>query len=366
MVKLIFDKAVPHCKVPADYLEYIKACNTAIRFNIPLKRDDGSIETITCYRAQHSHHKLPTKGGTRYAPNVSISEVEALSFLMTFKLATVQVPFGGAKGGIRIDPSKYSQAEIERMTRRYTLELAKKGFIGAAIDVPGPDMGTNPDIRSWMKDTYTNVYGEKDINAEGCVTGKHLSQGGIEGRTESTGLGVFYGIRELLNDKDFCKKAGFSTGIKDKEFVVQGFGAVGYWASKFITEEGGRVTTIIEHNSAIYKKEGFNPDDVQEYMGKNKTLKGYPKATTEETENPKSYMEKECDVFIPAAVEKSINKDNARNIKCKVVAEGANGPTTVRADEILQERGILIIPDLLLNAGGVTVSYFEWLKNLQH
>ena len=366
MVKLHFDKAAKYTNVSQDLLGYIKECNSMVRFNIPLQKDDGSLEILTCYRAQHSHHKLPVKGGTRYADNVSISEVEALASLMTFKLACADVPFGGAKGGIRMNIRNYSAGEIERATRRYTLELAKKGFIGASIDVPGPDMGTDQQVMTWMKDTYTQIYGEKDINAEGCVTGKYLRHGGIQGRPESTGLGVYYGIRELINRNDFAEAAKLTPGIDGKTFVIQGFGAVGGWAAKFLEKDGGKIIGIVEWDCAIANEEGFDVQDVLNWKEEHGTLKNYPYAKKTANENPAKFLELECDVLIPAAVERSIHKFNAENLKCKVIAEGANGPTTVWGEEICEKKGIVNIPDLILNAGGVTVSYFEWLKNLQH
>ena len=285
---------------------------------------------------------------------------------MTYKLAATDVPFGGAKGGIRMNIRNYSLGEIERATRRYTLELAKKGFIGAAIDVPGPDMGTDQQVMTWMKDTYTSIYGDRDINAEGCVTGKFLRHGGIQGRPESTGLGVYYGIREMLNRPEFCERANISEGIEGKTFIIQGYGAVGYWAANFLEKDGGIITGIVEWDGAIYKKNGFDVDDVLAWKEKHGTIKNYPHAEKSEIENPAKFMELECDILIPAAVERSVHKWNAPNLKCKVVAEGANGPTTVWGEEICEKKGIVNIPDLLLNAGGVTVSYFEWLKNLQH
>jgi len=366
MVKLHYDKASKFTNVTPDLLKYIKECNTMIRFNIPLQRDDGSLEILTCYRAQHSHHKLPTKGGTRYADNVTISEVEALASLMTFKLAAADIPYGGAKGGIRMNPRNYSKGEIERATRRYTLELAKKGFIGAAIDVPGPDMGTDQQVMTWMKDTYTSIYGDRDINSEGCVTGKFLRHGGIQGRSESTGLGVYYGIRELLNREDFVSRVKLTKGIDGKTFIIQGFGNVGSWASKFLSKDGGKIVGIVEWDCAIQKKSGFDIEDVIKWKDNYGTLKNYPHAEKTEITTPQKFLELECDVLIPAAVERSIHKYNATNLKCKIIAEGANGPTTVWGEEICEEKGILNIPDLILNAGGVTVSYFEWLKNLQH
>ncbi|CAI2365312.1 unnamed protein product [Moneuplotes crassus] len=366
MVKMHFDKAAKYTNVSDGLLSLIKECNSMVRFNVPLRRDDGTLEILACYRAQHSHHRLPVKGGTRYADNITISEVEALASLMTFKLAAADVPFGGAKGGIRINPRNYSKDELERVTRRYTHELAKKGFIGPSIDVLGPDMGTDQQVMTWMKDTYSSIYGDKDINAEGCVTGKFKRHGGIAGRPESTGLGVYYGVRELLNRKDFCEKAGLEAGIDGKTFNIQGFGAVGSWAARFFTHDGGKITTIVEWDCALHKKDGFDVEDVIQWQQNEGTLKNYPHADSIEVEDPAKYLEKECDVLLPCAVEKSIHMHNAPKLNCKVIGEGANGPTTVWGEEICEKKGIINIPDLILNAGGVTVSYFEWLKNLQH
>lgn len=366
MVKMHFDNAAKHSDVDPGLLSVIKECNTTVRFNIPVVRDNGKLEVLTCYRAQHSHHRLPCKGGTRYSLDVNLSEVEALASLMTFKLAVHDIPFGGAKGGIRLNPADYSERELERITRRYTLELAKKGFIGAGADVPGPDMGTNSQTMTWMKDTYYSIYGDKDINSDAVTTGKFINQGGIDGRTESTGLGVYYGIRQLLNEAEFVSKYNWSTGIEGKTFAVQGFGNVGYWASKFIANDGGLITTIIEHDVAIHNSKGFDIEDVQKWKDEHRSLLRYPKVERSEVNNPASFMEMEVDVLIPAAVEKSLHKGNAPNIKAKVIGEAANGPTTVGAEEILIQKGATIIPDLVLNGGGVTVSYFEWLKNLQH
>jgi glutamate dehydrogenase (NAD(P)+) len=261
-----------------------------IRFNIPLRRDDGRLETVTCYRAQHSTHKLPCKGGTRYSDHVDLQEVEALASLMTFKLAIADVPFGGGKGGIKINPRELSQAELERVTRKYTMELIKKGFIGAAVDCLGPDMGTNEQVMTWIKDTYMNVKGEQDINAEGCCTGKFIAQGGINGRNESTGLGVYYAIRELCSYKNFADKCGLPKGVKDRSFIVQGFGAVGYWAAKFLEKDGSKITTIIEYNSAIHNPEGFDVQAVKDYLTEHGTLKGAPGAVETEIADPNSFM----------------------------------------------------------------------------
>lgn len=287
---------------------------------------------------------------------------------MTFKLAIADVPFGGAKGGVKIDPRKLSKAELERVTRRYTMELIKKGFIGAAVDCLGPDMGTDEQVMTWIKDTYQNVRGETDINSEGCCTGKYIRQGGIAGRTESTGLGVYYAIRELLNEKTFMSKIGMgeNLGIAGKTFAIQGFGNVGYWAAKFIEQDGGKVTTIIERDAAIHKADGFNIEHAKQYLREHGSFIGYEDCDESEVKNPTSFMTKECDFLVPAATEKSIHKGNAEHIKAKAIFEGANGPTTYAAEEILLKRGVIVAPDLLVNGGGVTCSYFEWLKNIDH
>ena len=285
---------------------------------------------------------------------------------MTFKLAIADVPFGGGKGGIKINPRELSQGELERVTRKYTMELIKKGFIGAAVDCLGPDMGTNEQVMTWIKDTYMNVKGEQDINAEGCCTGKFIAQGGINGRNESTGLGVYYAIRELTSYSTFCDKVKLPKGIKDRSFIVQGYGAVGYWAAKFLEKDGGKITTIIEYNSAIHNPDGINVQEAKDFMTKNGTLKGFPGAKETEITNPLLFLEKQADYLIPAAVEKSLHKMNAEKIQAKAIFEGANGPTTFAAEEIFVKRGIVTAPDLLVNGGGVTCSYFEWLKNLEH
>ena len=285
---------------------------------------------------------------------------------MTFKLAIADVPFGGGKGGIKINPRELSQGELERVTRKYTMELIKKGFIGAAVDCLGPDMGTNEQVMTWIKDTYMNVKGEQDINAEGCCTGKFIAQGGINGRNESTGLGVYYAIRELTSYATFCDKVKLPKGIKDRSFIVQGYGAVGYWAAKFLEKDGGKITTIIEYNSAIHNPDGINVQEAKDFMTKNGTLKGFPGAKETELANPLLFLEKQADYLIPAAVEKSLHKMNADKIQAKAIFEGANGPTTFAAEEIFVKRGIITAPDLLVNGGGVTCSYFEWLKNLEH
>eukprot|EP00297_Palpitomonas_bilix_P024251 CAMPEP_0113901500 /NCGR_PEP_ID=MMETSP0780_2-20120614/21283_1 /TAXON_ID=652834 /ORGANISM="Palpitomonas bilix" /LENGTH=489 /DNA_ID=CAMNT_0000894109 /DNA_START=24 /DNA_END=1489 /DNA_ORIENTATION=+ /assembly_acc=CAM_ASM_000599 len=376
MVKIFFDKAAQTLskEIEPGMLEVFKACNGVYRVSLPLRRKDGSLEVIRGYRAQHSHHRLPTKGGIRYAGNVDLQEVEALAALMTYKCAVVDVPFGGAKGGLRIDPKAYSVDELESITRRFSMELAKKGFIGPGIDVPAPDMGTGPREMAWIKDTYATLFAHNDVNTNACITGKPLSQGGIDGRTEATGLGVYYGLREVMDDKYYMDKLGFETGMKGKRFIIQGFGNVGSWAAKFISEAGGRITGIAEYNGTLLVEDFDNANStssidaeaLMKYKDANGTILGYTQAGVKETQESAEALEYDCDVLIPAAAEQAINKYNVANIKAKIIGEAANGPITPFADEALLKKGTIIVPDLLLNAGGVTVSYFEWLKNLSH
>lgn len=286
---------------------------------------------------------------------------------MTFKLTIADVPFGGANGGVKIDPKKYSLGELERITRRYTMELAKKNFIGPGIDSLGPDLGTNEQIMTWIKDTYVNMYGETNINAEGCATGKFINQGGIAGRAESTGFGVYHCIKTLVEDKTFIEKSLLSgPGLAGKTCVVQGFGAVGYWAAKFMQKEGAKVTSIIEYNSAIHNPNGIDVDDAKTFFVQHGTFANYSHDAVIELVDPLSFMEHECDILMPCAKEIAINKFNVDNIKTKVVLEGANGPTSFYAEQVLNKRGVIVVPDMLANGGGVTCSYFEWLKNLDH
>ncbi len=366
-VQMYFDDACKLTTVRSDVLELIKRCQTVVSFTIPLKRDNGRIELIQAHRAHHSYHKMPCKGGIRYAPDVDIQEVQALATLMTIKMAVADVPFGGAKGGVRINPRAYSQAELERITRRYTIELAKKDIIGPAIDVPAPDMGTGSQTMAWMVDTYNTLYGNRDINASALVTGKPLSLGGIDGRTEATGLGVYYGINELLKTPAFCTKYGFAAGIKDKKVIVQGMGNVGYWAARFFFEAKAIIIGIVEYNSSIYNPDGINVEEAFQHFRAKGSFKGFPHAKeVYENESKAEVMYKECDILIPAACENVLTKANVGKLHAKMIAEAANGPTTYYAQQELDKKNIPVVPDFVLNSGGVTVSYFEWLKGLEH
>ena len=366
-VQLYFDEAAKYVKGRPGALELMKYCQTTAAFALPLVRDDGRVEIVQAFRVHHSYHKMPCKGGIRYAPDVDTQEVQALATLMTFKLAVADIPFGGAKGGIRINPRLYSPAELERLTRRYTIELCKRSMIGPAIDVPATDMGTNSQMMAWMVDTYTKLYGNKDINASAVVTGKPLSLGGIDGRTEATGLGVYFGIKELLGNDKFCAKYKFTKGVEDKRVVIQGLGNVGYWAAKFIHEAKAKVVGVVEYNSAIYNPDGLDIPAVATHFRTKGTLQGFPGAKEEyDATKKEEVMYKECDILVPAALEKVITKLNVDKIKARMIAEGANGPTTYLAQKVLDTKQIPVVPDFVLNIGGVTVSYFEWLKGLQH
>lgn len=362
-VERSFDKAAKFTKWDLGILEQIKACNSVYQMRFPVKRDDGSIEVIEAYRVQHSQHKAPCKGGIRFSDEVNQDEVMALASLMTYKCAIVNVPFGGGKGGIKINPRKYSEYELEKITRRYTSELVKKNFIGPGIDVPAPDYGTGSREMAWIVDTYASLK-PGEIDAAGCVTGKPVTQGGVRGRTEATGLGVFYGIREVCNMPDVMKKQGLSVGIKDKTVVVQGMGNVGFYCAKFFREHGAKVVAIAEYEGAIFKAEGLNEEEVFAHRKSTGSILNFPGATN--LAKNTDALELECDILIPAALENVINGDNAPRVKAKIIGEAANGPCTPEADEVFTQKGILCVPDMYLNAGGVTVSYFEWLKNLSH
>ncbi|MEX0684813.1 MAG: Glu/Leu/Phe/Val dehydrogenase [Balneolales bacterium] len=357
-----FDKAAKYTDFNAGLLNQIKICNSTYHVTFPLKRDDGTIDTIHGWRAQHSHHKLPTKGGIRYSTHVNEDEVTALAALMTYKCAVVDVPYGGAKGGVKIDRTKYSDAELERITRRYTFELIQKNFIGPGIDVPAPDYGTGEQEMSWIMDTYRAL--NSSIDASGCVTGKSIHQSGIRGRKEATGRGVYFGVREACSNADDMKKLGLTPGLEGKKVIIQGLGNVGYYSAKNLQEGGAVIVGFAEYQGAIYDPKGMNVDKVMAHWKDTGSILNFPGAQNI-PESGKA-LELECDILVPAALENQINEGNAALIKAKIIAEAANGPTTSQAHDILKKRGALIIPDNYLNAGGVTVSFFEWLKNLSH
>ncbi len=358
------DQAAAHTKHPKGLLDQIKQCNSVYHIQFPIRIQDGGYEVIHAWRVEHSHHKLPTKGGIRYAPEVNEDEVMALAALMTYKCAIVDVPFGGAKGAIQIDPRKYSTDQLERITRRYTAELAKKNFIGPGIDVPAPDYGTGEREMAWIADTYSAL-NPSQLDAIACVTGKPITQGGVVGRREATGRGVYYALREACANSHDMQALGLETGIRGKRIVVQGLGNVGYHSARFCREEGGAILiAIAEREGAIMNPAGLNEDAVIKHRQETGSILNFPGATN--IPNTGDALELDCDVLIPAALENQITEANAGRIKARIVVEGANGPTTPGAEAILHEKGVMVIPDIYANAGGVTVSYFEWLKNLSH
>ncbi|CAH0153468.1 MULTISPECIES: Glu/Leu/Phe/Val family dehydrogenase [Pedobacter] len=357
-----FDSAAQFTNHPEGLLNQIKTCNSVYRFQFPIRRGNG-FEVIDAWRVEHSHHMSPTKGGIRYSEMVNEDEVMALAALMTYKCAIVNVPFGGAKGGIKINTKQYSVAELETITRRYTTELIKKNFIGPGIDVPAPDYGSGEREMSWIADTYMTM-NPGQLDALGCVTGKPIALHGIRGRKEATGRGVAYAVRECVEVAEDMAKIGFKAGLGDKRVIVQGLGNVGYHSAKFLAEFGATIVGLCEFEGAIYNANGLNVDEVFAHRKNTGSILGFPGA--KDFKNSMEGLEQDCDIIVPAALENQFTELNIRNIKAKIIAEGANGPTTPEAETIFTEMGGIIIPDMYCNAGGVTVSYFEWLKNLSH
>ena len=341
----------------------IKACEAIIELNFPVKIK-GKIEVFTGWRATHSTHRLPAKGGIRFAPIVNQDEVEALASLMTYKCAIVDVPFGGSKGGLLIDPSKYDRDEIQLITRRFARELIRKDFISPSTNVPAPDMGTGEREMAWIADTFKQLHPE-NLNYAACVTGKPVHHGGIRGRVEATGRGVVYAMREFFRHAQDVEAAGLQGSLGGKRIVLQGLGNVGYYAGKLLDEEDeAKIIAIIEKDGGLIDSEGLSVQNVREYINTKKTIKGFPDA--EFTPDGRAVLEMECDILIPAAMEAQITAENAGRINTRLIVEAANGPVTFEADEILRRRNITILPDAYVNAGGVTVSYFEWIRNLSH
>lgn len=362
-VDVMFNRAAALMDMPPGMAEKIRVANSTytVRFGVKLR---GEIMTFTGYRSVHSEHAEPVKGGIRYSMDVNQEEVEALAALMTYKCALVEVPFGGSKGGLCIDPSEWSEDELERITRRFAYELIKRDLIHPAQNVPAPDMGTGAREMAWIADAYKRIKSD-DINARACVTGKPRHLGGIAGRVEATGRGVQYALREYFRHPGDVAKSGLSGSLDGKRVVVQGLGNVGYHAAKFLEEEDGcRIVGIIERDGAITSDAGLNVEAVKHYVIDNGGVEGFEGATF--TTDGASVLEYDCDILIPAALESTVNVGNAARIKAPLIIEAANGPVTAKADEILREKGTVIIPDMYANAGGVTVSYFEWVKNLSH
>jgi len=342
-----FDRAAQLLDLDPDLYAVLRVPNRELKVYIPTKMDSGRIQVFEGFRVQHNFARGPAKGGIRYAPDVNIDEVRALAAWMTWKCAVVNVPFGGAKGGIICDPQQMSLGELERMTRRYASELLD--FIGPEKDVPAPDMNTNEQTMAWIMDTYS-MHARHTVNA--VVTGKPIDLGGSAGRREATGRGILFVVNEAIKR--------FKMTPSETRVVVQGSGNVGGIGAKLLHESGYKVVAISDVHGGIYNPNGIDISQALEYLWTTRSFEGYEGV---EFVNNQELLELECDVLVPAATENQITSQNADNLKCKVLAEGANGPTTAAADEILHEKGIFVVPDILANAGGVTVSYFEWVQD---
>ena len=362
-VDIMFNRAVALLDLPSGLSEKIRVCNATytVRFGVRLR---GEIRTFTGYRAVHSEHMEPVKGGIRYSLGVNQDEVEALAALMTYKCALVDAPYGGSKGGLCIDPLEYDEHELEQITRRFAYELIKRDLINPSQNVPAPDMGTGEREMAWIADQYQRM-NTTDINGRACVTGKPVIGGGIQGRTEATGRGVQYALQEFFRHPEDIKSAGLTGKLDGKSIILQGLGNVGYHAAKFLSEEdGARITGVIERDGAVSNSDGLDIEALKLWVAENGGVKDFPGASY--ISDGASVLEADCDILIPAALEGVIHRENAGGIQARLIVEAANGPVTASADMILRERGIVIIPDMYANAGGVTVSYFEWVKNLSH
>ena len=362
-VERMVDRAALAIGLSPDTTKVIQACNAVIQIRFPV-RIRGKVEVFTGWWAIHSAHRLPAKGGLRFAPVMDQDEVEGLASLMSYKCAIADIPFGGAKGGLLINPNNYEESELREITRRFTIELARKDFINPATNVPAPDFGTSSREMMWIADTYKVLYPE-DVNKDACVTGKPVSHGGITGRAEATGKGVQYALQEFFRHPDLVAAAGLSDGLTRQRIVIQGLGKVGYHSAKFLSEEDNiKIIAIIEHDGVVFNDDGLNIHDVRQHIAETGGVKDFPGG--EYHENGEEALETECDILIPAALESQIHAHNAMRIKARLIVEAANGPVTYEADQILRDRGITILPDIYVNAGGVTVSYFEWTRNLSH
>ncbi len=360
-VDAMYDRAAALMNLPSGLAHQIKTVNSTYKVSFGVRLRDQMF-TFTGFRSVHSEHLEPVKGGIRFAPNVNQEEVEALAALMSYKCALVDVPFGGSKGGLIIDPKNWQKNEIEQITRKFTQELAKRDLIHPSQNVPAPDMGTGESEMAWIADEYRKLY-PTELNALACVTGKPVSKGGIQGRTEATGRGIQYAIREFFRHSDDLKSTGLSGTIEGKTISIQGLGNVGYHAAAFLSQEdGAKITSVIERDGSIIDNKGIDIKALHTHMKETGGVSGFNGFTNKS----KEILERQCDILIPAALEGVINLSNASKLKTKLIVEAANGPITSEADDLLRRKGITIIPDLYANAGGVTVSYFEWVKNLTH
>jgi len=357
----MFDNAVEILDIDKGLAKQIRSCNNTytVRFGVKLKK---GVEVFTGFRAVHSEHLEPVKGGIRYAPNVNASEIEAMAALMTYKNAVVDVPFGGSKGGLKINPKNYDEEDLEKITRRFTEELSKRGLISPSLNVPAPDMGTSEREMAWIADEYRRL-NPHEINAFACVTGKPIGMGGVNGRTEATGRGIFYALSAFFNSRD-VKKSSIKGKLSSQKIIVEGLGKVGYHAASCLQEHGCKIIGIIEKDIAFHDVKGLDINLISSWMKESRKPEDFPHPN--QLKSKEEVFASECDIFIPAAQEGTVTEENHGKLNAKIICEGANGPLTSRADYYLNKKGVLIIPDLYANAGGVAVSYFEWVRNLSH
>ena len=357
------EKALKYSDISSGLAKKIVVCNSTytVRFGVRLR---GEIQTFEGWRSVHSEHMEPAKGGIRYDMATNADEVEALAALMTYKSAIINVPFGGSKGGLKINPKDWTRNEIEKITRRFAQELIKRDLISPSQNVPAPDIGTSSLEMAWIADEYRKI-NPTDINAVACVTGKPINKNGLIGREEATGRGIQFIVREFFRNEDLYSKLQLDKNLNNKTMIVQGIGNVGYHLAKFLTtEDKVKLVGIAEYNGGIISKDGIDIEKAKKFFDKKGTLNGFP--NSKYIKDGSLILNKECDILIPAAREGVITKSNANLIKAKLIVEAANGPITYKADSILKRKNIFIIPDVLANAGGVAVSYFEWVKNIRH
>lgn len=362
-VDLMVGRAMDIIGLNAGMSEAIKACHDVLQVKLPIEIR-GEVKVFTGWRAVHSEHKLPGKGGLRFALTVNQDVVEALAALMTYKCAVADVSFGGAKGGLCLDPREYDEDELRLIVREFTIALASKGFLHPATNVAAPDMGTSEAEMAWIADTYRQLF-PTDIDAKACVTGKPVTHGGIHGRTEATGKGIQYALEEFFRDPEMLAATKLSGGLQDKRVIIQGLGNVGYHAAHFLAKtDKVRIIALVEHDGAIVQPDGLDVEAVHKYLRDSGGVKGYPEASF--VENGAQVLEHDCDILLLAASEGQIHGGNAEHIKAPLIVEGANGPITFEAEKILKQKGAVILPDIYINSGGVVVSYFEWTRNLSH
>ena len=361
-VDMMVNDTITKINIDSNIAKILKTCRSVLQVKFPVKIKN-QIEIFHGWRAVHSTHRLPVKGGLRFSTNVNQEEVEALASLMTFKCAVVDVPFGGAKGGLLIDPKKYDEESLEKITKKFARELIRKGYLSPARDVPAPDMGTSQREMGWILDAYKSLRPD-DINHAACVTGKSTDHGGIKGRLEATGRGVCEALKEFFRHSNELTKHGIDGTLSDQTIIIQGFGNVGLNSAKALYDNGARIIGVAEREGGIFSEDGIDIYQLEKYQSEKQTILNFP--NTQNIKKSIDLLSYKCDILIPAALEGVITLNNADTIQAKIICEGANGPITYRANKKLLEKKKVIIPDIYANAGGVTVSYFEWIRNTSH